>query len=185
MRVFFSLLALAANVAVAGAVVLFVAARSNEAAARLRDSLLDSIRGYELWMGAAVALVATLGSLYLSEIEHLVPCRLCWFQRIFMYPLVIVLGIAAWKRDTQIRLTAAILAIIGGVIAIYHYLIQHNPQWDSGACDPTAPCSAAYIWQWDFVSIPYMAASAFALILTLIFALRVNEGRMSELELAE
>jgi len=185
MRLFFSLLAVAANVVVIGAVVLFVAARSNESAARLRDSILDSVRGYELWMAMGVALAATLGSLYLSEIEHLVPCRWCWFQRIFMYPLVVVLGVAAWRRDTEVRLTAAILAIAGGVIAAYHYLIQHFPGLDSGACDPTAPCSAAYIWQWNFVSIPYMAASAFALILTLIFALRTNEGRMSELELAE
>ncbi|NND04173.1 MAG: disulfide bond formation protein B [Acidimicrobiia bacterium] len=136
-------------------------------------------------MGMGVALVATLGSLYLSEIEHLVPCRLCWFQRIFMYPLVVVLGVAAWRRDTQVRLTAAILAGIGGLIAAYHYLIQHFPSLDSGACDPTAPCSSAYIWQWNFLSIPYMAGSAFALILTLIFALRTNEGRMSEYELAE
>ena len=185
MRLFFSLLAIAANIAVFGAVVLYIAARSSEGAARQRDAILDSIRGYELWMGFAVALVATLGSLYLSEIEHLVPCRLCWFQRIFMYPLVIVLGVAAWRRDSQIKLTATILAGIGGLIAIYHYLIQHFPTLDSGACDPTAPCSAAYIWQWNFVSIPYMALSSFALILTLMFALRSNEGRMSELELAE
>lgn len=179
MRLFFSLLAIVANLAVVGFVGLSLAARTSQGAARLRESILDSLSGYELWMGAAVALFATLGSLYLSEIEHLVPCRLCWFQRIFMYPLVIVLGVAAWRRDTQVRLTAAILATIGILISIYHYLLQHFPSLESGACDPTAPCSAAYIWQWNFVSIPYMAGSAFALILALIFALRTNEGRMS------
>ncbi len=185
MRLFFSLLAVAANIAVLVVVALFIAARFSEAATRQRDTLLDSIRGYELWMAFSIALVATLGSLYLSEIEHLIPCRLCWFQRIFMYPLVVVLGVAAWRRDNQVRLTAAILAGIGGLISIYHYLIQHFPGLESGACDPVAPCSAAYIWQWNFVSIPYMAGSAFALILTLVFALRINEGRMSEHEFAE
>ena len=185
MRLFLSLLAIAANIAVVGAIVIVIAARSSEAAARQRDAILDSIRDYELWIAFGVALVATVGSLYLSEVEHLVPCRLCWFQRIFMYPLVVVLGVAAWKRDTQIRLTAAILATIGGLISVYHYLIQRFPSLESGSCDPTAPCSAAYIWQWDFVSIPYMAGSAFALILTLMFVLRTNAGRMSELEFAE
>ena len=185
MRLFFSLLAVAANVTVLGALVLFIGARFSPALERQRDTVVESIRGYELWMAAGVALVATLGSLYLSEIEHLIPCRLCWFQRIFMYPLVIVLGVAAWRRDTQIKLTASILAVIGGLVAVYHYLIQQFPELESGACDPIAPCSAAYIWQWNFVSIPYMAGSAFALILTLIFALHINEGRMSELEPAE
>jgi disulfide bond formation protein DsbB len=136
-------------------------------------------------MAAALALGATLGSLYLSEIVHLVPCRLCWFQRIFMYPLVVVLGVGAWRRDATVRLTASILGVIGLAISVYHYLIQHFPTLDSGACDVTAPCSAAYIWQWNFVSIPFMAGSAFALILTLMFVLRTNEGRMSALEPAE
>lgn len=185
MRVFLSMLAIAANLAVVGFIVLHLGAKRSEAMARQRDSVLDSISGYELWLGFAVALISTLGSLYLSEIEHLIPCRLCWFQRIFMYPLVVVLGVAAWRRDTNARLTASVLAALGGLISIYHYLIQNFPSLDSGACDPLAPCSAAYIWQWNFVSIPYMAGSGFALILTLMFALRLNVGRMYVLEHAE
>lgn len=185
MRIFFSLLALFANAAVIGFIALWLIARTSKSAARQRDSILDSLSGYELWMGAGIALAATLGSLYLSEIEHLIPCRLCWFQRIFMYPLVIVLGVAAWRRDAAARLSATILATIGLVISIYHYLLQHFPSLESGACDPSAPCSAAYIWQWNFLSIPYMAGSAFALILTLMFVLHLNEGRMSLIEQAE
>jgi len=185
MRLFFSLLAVAANVAVVGYIVISVAARSSLGAADLRSRILDSISGRELVMGFVVALAATLGSLYLSEIVHLIPCRLCWFQRIFMYPLVIVLGVAARRQDTEVGQTAGALAGIGLLISIYHYTIQHFPSLDSGACDPTAPCSAAYIWQWNFLSIPYMAGSAFALILTLLFALRTNVGRMTESETVE
>jgi disulfide bond formation protein DsbB len=185
MRVFFSLLALAANAAVLGYVVLAVAARRSRAAAGLRAQLLDSLSGRELHMGFVVALAATLGSLYLSEIVHLIPCRLCWFQRIFMYPLVIVLGIAARRRDTEVVQTAGALAGMGLVVSIYHYLLQQFPSLDSGACDITAPCSAAYIWQWNFLSVPYMAGSAFALILTLLFALRANVARMPEYETVE
>ncbi len=179
MRLFFSMLAVAANASVIGFIVLSLAAARSDGAARLRSSILDSLAGYELWLAAGVATVATLGSLYLSEIVHLVPCRLCWFQRIFMYPLVIVLGVAGWRRDFHNRLVANILATIGLGFAAYHYLIQHFPSLESGSCDAWAPCSAAYIWQWNFISIPYMAGSAFALILTLMLALRINVVRMA------
>ena len=185
MRLFFALLSMACVLTVAGIVVLSVGARYSTGVAEIRDTVFESFRGYELWMAFALALGATLGSLYLSEIVHLVPCRLCWFQRIFMYPLVIVLGVAAKRRDGTVGLTTSLLAGIGLLIAGYHYLIQQVPSLDSGACDPAAPCSAAYIWQWNFLSIPFMAGSAFALILTLMFVLRTNAGRMSELEFAE
>jgi disulfide bond formation protein DsbB len=185
MRLFFSLLAFGATVVIISAFLLWIAARLNDSAAEMRDAILDSVAGYELWMAFGVAAVATLGSLYLSEIVHLVPCKLCWFQRIFMYPLVIVLGVAAWRRDASVRVTTVLLAGIGAAIAVYHYMIQRYPSLGGGSCDASAPCSAAYIWQWDFVSIPYMAASAFGLILVLMFALRSNLATMSPLESAE
>ncbi len=185
MRLFFSLLAVAATVVVLSSILLWIAARFSEGAAEMRDAILDSVAGYELWMGFGVATVATLGSLYLSEVAHLVPCKLCWFQRIFMYPLVIVLGVAAWRRDASVRLTTVLLSVIGAAIAVYHYAIQRYPSLGGGSCDASAPCSAAYIWQWNFVSIPYMAASAFGLILVLMFALRSNVAKMSALEIAE
>jgi disulfide bond formation protein DsbB len=185
MRLFFALMAVGATVVVISAFLLWIAARFNAGAAEMRDAMLDSVAGYELWLAFGVAAIATLGSLYLSEIAHLTPCKLCWFQRIFMYPLVIVLGVAAWRRDASVRLTTMLLAWIGAAIAVYHYAIQRYPSLGGGSCDASAPCSAAYIWQWDFVSIPYMAASAFGLILVLMFALRSNVARMSPIETAE
>ncbi len=185
MRLFFSLMAFGATVVVISAFLLWIAARLSPRAAVMRDAMLDSVAGYELWLAFGVAAIATLGSLYLSEIAHLTPCKLCWFQRIFMYPLVVVLGVAAWRRDASVRLTTMLLAWIGAAIAVYHYTIQRYPSLGGGSCDASAPCSAAYIWQWDFISIPFMAASAFGLILVLMFALRSNLGRMSALEAAE
>jgi disulfide bond formation protein DsbB len=185
MRLFFSLMAFGATVVVLSSILLWIAARLSSSAAEMRDAILDSVAGYELWLAFGVAAIATLGSLYLSEVAHLTPCKLCWFQRIFMYPLVIVLGVAAWRRDTSARLTTFLLSWIGAAIAVYHYGIQRYPSLGGGSCDASAPCSAAYIWQWDFVSIPYMAASAFGLILVLMFALRSNVARMSPLETAE
>src|SRR6478752_2902932 len=73
-----------------------------------------------LVLAAIAATIATLGSLYLSEVAHFPPCKLCWYQRIAMYPLVVVLGVAAARRDTGVRLTGAILAGLGACISIWH-----------------------------------------------------------------
>lgn len=170
MRLLFALLALAANAAFLILLVLGIGGRLSPAVASARDTVLESLRGLELWSAFVVALTATLGSLYLSEIADFVPCTLCWYQRIAMYPLVPLLGIAAWRKDHGIDLYAAVLAVAGALIAAYHYLIQSFPSLDSGSCNPLVPCTAAYIRQFDFITIPYMALSAFLLILALLWA---------------
>src|SRR5699024_12759208 len=70
------------------------------------------------------ALLATGGSLYYSEILDYPPCELCWFQRIFMYPLVIIYGTALIKKDIKIALSEVFLSEIGLCISIYHYELQ-------------------------------------------------------------
>lgn len=170
MRLLFALLALAANAAFLILLVLGIGGRLSPTVASARDTVLESLRGLELWSAFVVALTATLGSLYLSEIADFVPCTLCWYQRIAMYPLVPLLGIAAWRKDHSIDLYAAVLAVAGALIAAYHYLIQSFPSLDSGSCNPLVPCTAAYIRQFDFITIPYMALSAFLLILALLWA---------------
>ena len=67
------------------------------------------------------------GSLYFSEVAHFVPCRLCWYQRIAMYPLVLLLGIATLRRDVGIRLYAIPLAAIGAAVSIYHVQLERFP----------------------------------------------------------
>jgi disulfide bond formation protein DsbB len=95
-----------------------------------------------------------------------------------MYPIAIMLPIAAWRKDNGIRLYAAVLAVIGLGIAIWHRLMQAYPSLDSGACAAVGPpCSAPYIKEFGFVTIPYMALSAFILILVLLWANRVNDAR--------
>lgn len=121
-------------------------------------------------LAALVATVATLGSLYLSEIAEFVPCRLCWFQRIGMYPLAVILTIATVRGDRIIRLYAAPFAVVGLGISSWHWLVQKYPTLDSGSCGITAPCTQRWIWEWDFVSIPWMAGSGFLAILVLLVA---------------
>lgn len=173
-RFFFALLALAANVATLGVVVLGIAGRTGAGGTELRDRVFGAFRGLELWLAFVVATTATLGSLYLSEIAHLIPCTFCWYQRIAMYPLVPILGIAAWRNDHSVRIYAATLAGIGAAIAAYHRLMQEFPDLGGTACSTGAPCTAAYITELGFVTIPYMALSGFLLILGLLWIDRAN-----------
>jgi disulfide bond formation protein DsbB len=177
MRLLFALLALAANAAFLILLVLAIGGRISPAIASARDTVVESLRGLELWSAFALASTAMLGSLYLSEIADFIPCTLCWYQRIAMYPLVPLLGIAAWRRDHGIDLYAAVLAIVGAFVAGYHYLLQTFPSLDSGSCNPLVPCTAAYIRQFDFITIPYMALSAFLLILALLWADHRNSSQ--------
>ncbi len=176
MTTFFALLALAAN----GATLLLVAAaaagRLSEAGRRFRSEVLALFAGWELWTAFIVATTATLGSLYLSEIAHFVPCQFCWYQRIAMYPLAVILGIAAWRRDHGIRIYVSVIAAIGAALSTYHYLIQRFPDLDSGSCSLGVPCTTAYVMKFGFMTIPYMAFSGFTLILALMWADRCGNG---------
>ncbi len=173
-RSFFALLALAANAATIGVVVIGIAGRTGPGGADLRDRVFGAVRGLELWLAFGVATTATLGSLYLSEIADLIPCTFCWYQRTAMYPLVVILGIAAWRKDHDIRIYAASVAGIGAVLAAYHRLMQAFPDLGGTACSTGVPCTAAYFTLFGFVTIPYMALSGFLLILALLWIDRAN-----------
>lgn len=116
----------------------------------------------------AVATTATLGSLYLSEVAKFPPCELCWYQRIAMYPLVVLLGIAALRRDRSVRWYVVPLAGIGLAISIYHYLVERFPDSISTSCSTDVPCSVVWVWKFHFLSIPAMAGAGFAAIITLV-----------------
>jgi disulfide bond formation protein DsbB len=119
-------------------------------------------------LAAVVALVATLGSLYLSEVADLPPCRLCWFQRIAMYPLVIVLGLGAVRRDAGARLTGLVLAGLGLAVNLWHVAVEIRPALEGSGCDPANPCSIRWVEVWGTWTIPRMATVAFALVLVLL-----------------
>jgi disulfide bond formation protein DsbB len=118
--------------------------------------------------------VATLGSLYFSEIADFIPCRLCWFQRIAMYPLAVILLIGALRKDVRgAALYALPFPIAGALVSAYHIYIENHPEAESAGCSIGAPCSTKWIDQFGYVTIPTLAISAFAAIIALlVFALR-------------
>ena len=112
-----------------------------------------------------VATVTTLGSLYYSEHAGFVPCELCWYQRIVMYPLVIVLGVAALRRDRAVWITALVFVVIGAPLSLYHWLVERVPAFEeSSSCSAITPCSAPWFEKLGFVTLAWMAMSAFLLI---------------------
>ncbi|WP_172797554.1 disulfide oxidoreductase [Bacillus sp. FJAT-27445] len=118
-----------------------------------------------LFFAWAVSVVAMFGSLYFSEIRKYEPCELCWYQRILMYPLALQLGIAIVKKDYRFALYSKWMSAIGMVISAYHYSLQKLPFMAEAA--PTCgrvPCTGQYINWLGFVTIPFLAFTAFTLI---------------------
>ncbi|GAA0452190.1 disulfide oxidoreductase [Alkalibacillus silvisoli] len=113
-----------------------------------------------------VALVATLGSLYFSEIRHYEPCLLCWYQRIIMYPLVIIFLIGIILKDRNTFIYGIVFSAIGFLTSWYHYAIQKVTflQDSSPACGQVS-CIAQYINWGGVITIPFLAGIAFTLIL--------------------
>ncbi len=132
-----------------------------------------------------VALVATCGSLFFSEIAGLLPCKFCWFQRIFMYPQTLLLLIALWRKDRGIAVSILALSLIGMAFSVTHYSEQvqavlHPVAIGNSlvACDPSGiSCAATQIsFLFGYISIPLMAFTAFLLnALTSLSLLRRNK----------
>ena len=158
--VFFALLAFLALGVGVGALVLVAAGKAEK---------LRSVADVLLPLAFVVALTATLGSLYYSGIANFRPCRLCWWQRIMMYPMVPILGIATFRRDVMGAWYALPLALGGLGYGLYHTRLRQWPD-DSGSCDIDAPCSAIWVDTWGFVSIPFMATCGFIAITGLLVA---------------
>jgi disulfide bond formation protein DsbB len=163
-ELFFALLTVVALAGVVALNALRLAAHSDGAGGRL----LHTVASAALPLAWLVALTCTLGSLYFSEVANFEPCKLCWFQRIFMYPLAIILGIAALRRDRGIRWYALPLAGVGICLSAYHYLIERFPDLDAVSCSAATPCTFVWFEKFGFVTLPFMALSGFALILTLL-----------------
>ena len=164
-------LAALAIVVQAAAVLLAVAIVAGAVSPRVRASLVPSwstAGRQSVWVAWFVAAVAMGGSLFFSLVEDFTPCQLCWYQRIAMYPLAIILLVGALLRDRRVSLYAAVFPVVGALISIYHIYIEVNPEKESASCKAGIPCSTRWIDEFGYVTIPVMALSAFVLIALLL-----------------
>ncbi len=164
--VFFSMLTIASIVAVVAITGAWLAARTGRAApwTQLRAHLGPSA----LWLAWLVALVATGGSLYFSEVAGFLPCVLCWYQRIGMYPLAVVLLVAALRRDPGVAVYVWPVCALTGAISAYHVALERVPALDVGACSADVPCTLVWFTELGFVTLPVMALVAFTFIAVLL-----------------
>ena len=128
-----------------------------------KTALRKELQAITLELAAMIAIGATLGSLYFSEVRHFVPCEYCWYQRIVMYPLALILLIATIRRDKNIIPYALTLSLAGFGISAYHYQLQLFPS-QSSSCGLDASCTYRWIEVFGFVTIPLLALISFAFI---------------------
>jgi disulfide bond formation protein DsbB len=117
---------------------------------------------YAAWI---VALIATVGSLFFSEVMNLPPCVLCWYQRIAMYPLVLIIGAGIVMRDRRVKFYALPVSFAGLAVAVYHNLLYYGLIPDSVTpCTQGISCTSVQIEWLGFITIPLMSLTAFVLI---------------------
>lgn len=121
-----------------------------------------------------VSIIALFGSLYYSEVRGFVPCTYCWYQRILMYPIVLISAIALVQKNAHIALTTAIFAFIGSGFSLYHYGIQKLAfLGDNAPSCGSVSCTGQYVNYFGFITIPLLALIAFLLIaITSLFMMK-------------
>ncbi len=124
------------------------------------------------------SLIATVGSLYFSEIMRLPPCSLCWYQRIFMYPLVFILAVGIASSDRRVLWYALPMAITGWLVAVYHNLLYYKiiPEGFT-TCVSGVSCTSKQIEWLGFITIPLLSLGAFTIILALLVASALQKGK--------
>lgn len=175
--------AVVVQAALAILLIVALAAIFSTRARRLVAEIRDTLAGAELWIAWLFAFVATAGSLFYSEVSEFIPCRLCWFQRIGMYPLAALLLIAAIRRDRRGgALYGLPPAVFGALTAIYHIYIEYNPEAETAGCKIGAPCATKWIDELGYITLPVLALTAFTAIIILLLSALPREPAEEELQ---
>ncbi len=130
------------------------------------------------YLALAVAIAATCGSLYFSEILKFPPCVLCWYQRIFMYPQVGIIVLGIYFKDRYFYRYSLLFASIGIIISLYHNLLYYKILPESVApCTFGISCTTKFIEWGGFITIPFLSGLAFAIIIFFMLLYRNSVGK--------
>jgi disulfide bond formation protein DsbB len=142
------------------------------------------IWGYELWLAFLVAATATAGSLFFSEVADFIPCELCWFQRVAMYPLALLTLLLALANDYRAARYLLPLPVIGAAVSVYHLLVENGVVEQTQACQVSAPggCATKWINEFGYMTIPTLALTAFALVFAFLLFAVLGEKRGGRLQ---
>jgi disulfide bond formation protein DsbB len=128
------------------------------------DDVVDLLGAMSRHIALLAAWIATAGSLFFSEVLGWRPCVLCWYQRILMYPLAILLAIGIFRRDRGLHMYVLPFSIAGMGISLYHYLLIKTNWFPPPACAVDIPCTVDYLDWFGFINIPFLALTAFLII---------------------
>ncbi len=162
---------------VAALLILFaLLARKFDRVQPIAAKIIGFFGAYAFIIAFAIVLGSALSSLFYSEVAGFAPCSLCWWQRIFLYPQVILLAVAFFRKDENVTDYIIALSVIGGAIAVYHSYLQFGgsslvPCSSSGL---SISCAQRYFLEFGYITIPTMALTAFALITLLMLARKAN-----------
>ena len=137
-------------------------------------SWVEAMDDIALWAISAVATGTMLGSLYFSEIAGFAPCELCWYQRIGIYPVAIMSWIALVRRDRRLGPYWIGLSLAGIAVSIYHYLLEWFPEITSSVCSMDVPCTTVWFREFGFVTLAFMAGSAFVFVIAMSLVMMNN-----------
>jgi disulfide bond formation protein DsbB len=130
-----------------------------------------------VFAGWLVAAISTLGALFLSEVMGIAPCVLCWYQRIFMFPLVLVLAAGLFPFDPRVVRYALPLSIGGWLVGVFHLLLTAGYVPKSATpCTQGIPCSQVQVEWFGFLTIPLLSVIAFSIIAALLISTRYKES---------
>ena len=132
---------------------------------------------YILYICFVIALTAMGGSLFFSNVLNFPPCVLCWYQRILMYPLVIIFPVAILYNDLKVYRYVLPMTIIGGLISIYHNLLYFKILPESvSPCQSGISCTTHYIAYFGFITIPLLSLIAFISVISLMFVYKKSHA---------
>lgn len=137
------------------------------------DDVIRQVGAVAMPVAFVLTLVSAALTLYYSDILGFEPCPLCWWQRIFLYPQVVLFALALWK-GVSVRLISVVFSVIGFGFAIYHHALQMLPA-GSLPCPATGPsCAAITFVEYGYITYPLMAGTLFAFLIVLMLAHRAR-----------
>lgn len=178
LQMFFALLSLLVNAATVLLAAALVLRRS-----RFARSLVEGLTSLVLPAAFLVSLTATGGSLWFSEVVGFTPCKLCWYQRIAVFPLPLLLAGMVLRRDLRAARYLLPLTLIGSGVSLWHWLVERVPSLSGKtSCAVDVPCSVPWFTEFGFVTLAWMAFSTLTFVTVAILAGNVATSSLTRRE---
>ena len=144
------------------------------------EPIADFLGKWGLWIGLLLTAGGVASSLFYSEVLGILPCGLCWLQRVFLYPQTLLFAVAIWKRDKSVADYSIAFSIFGGVVALYQHYLQMGGTsvLPCPAVATNADCAVRFLFEFGYITFPLMSFSVFAFLIIVMLFVR-NRNKMA------